>query len=149
MFWSPQAVFSATGLKQPFSQNLGLGFRLLVLKHSFPSLMIYISLFVFLLHYNKVTSWKLTAMTSNYMKSIQSIVRTLHKRVCSNKFSQNLQIYFVLVLKQFLCNDDVIFYRMTRVNFRFPYADQFAFALCHGSCKSSQVIVGLFLLRIE
>ena len=60
-----------------------------------------------------------------------------------------------------LCIDDLIRYRMTWMNFCFPYADQFVeryaktttefiqFALCHGSCKSSQVIVALFLLRIE
>ena len=64
------------GLKQPFSQNLGFSYTL-VLKHSLPPLMIYTSLFVFLLHYNKVRYWKLTAITSNDLKLIQSIVRTL------------------------------------------------------------------------
>ena len=74
------------GLKQPFSHNLGFSY-ILVLKHSFPPLMIYTSLFVFLLHYNKVRSWKLTAITLNYLKLIQSIVRILW--ILANEFQSN------------------------------------------------------------
>ena len=45
------------GVKQPFSQNLGLRCSI-VLKESFPSLMFCNSLFVSPLYFNKVTSWK-------------------------------------------------------------------------------------------
>ena len=62
---------------------------------------------------------------------------------------------------QFLFSDDFSCYRMTRTNFRFPYADQFVeryekktteftqFPLSQGGCKSSQVIVRLLLLSTQ
>lgn len=83
------------------------------------------------------------------------------KWVYLKKFSQNLKIYFVLVLK-YSSSAIMMLFAIAWQEWTFVFPTQInpskytrttkgfiQFALCHGSSKSSQVIVVLFLLRIE